>query len=340
MINFFLFLFLYNLFFVYYYKSFSKIYKLYDFPDNNRKIHKEQVPLLGGLILVSNIIFFLVIDIFFIKLTDKHIFISLISYLSFFVGLFLFYLMGLFDDKFQLSANLKLLLMIFITSLFVFLDKNLILNDLKFSFYYSKISLNYFSYFITILCFLLFINAFNMLDGINGQAASYAIFALIILILKGIFVTASVCLIISLLFFLYLNFRNKSFLGDSGTLLLGYLISYSYIKAYNFNESFFTDEIFLIMSVPGYELLRLAVKRIINRNHPFKPDNSHIHHLILKRESFVKTFLVIQLLLSLPYLIYFFFSNFFYSFFVSLIFYLSVVFIYSKEDRKNYKILK
>jgi UDP-GlcNAc:undecaprenyl-phosphate GlcNAc-1-phosphate transferase len=340
MINLFLFIILFNLFFVYYYNSFSKIYKLYDFPDNNRKIHKQQVPLLGGLILVLNIIIFLVTDIFFNKLTDKDIFISLISYLSFFVGLFLFYLIGFFDDKFQLSPNLKLFFMVFIITFFLIIDKNLILNNLKFSFYSSKISLKYFSYFFTIFCFLLFINAFNMLDGINGQAASYAIFVLIIIILKGIFVITSVSLIIALLFFLYLNFRNKSFLGDSGTLLLGYLISYSYIKAYNYNESFFADEIFLIMSVPGYELLRLAIKRIINRKHPFKPDNSHIHHLILKRENFTTTFLAIQLLLSLPYLIYFFFSNFFYSFFVSVIIYSSVVFIYSKEDHKNYKIVK
>ena len=64
-----------------------------------------------------------------------------------------------------------------------------------------------------------------MWDGINLQAGFYCILIFLIFILKGIFVNLSLILIISLLFFLYLNFKNKAYLGESGTQLMAFIIS-------------------------------------------------------------------------------------------------------------------
>jgi UDP-N-acetylmuramyl pentapeptide phosphotransferase/UDP-N-acetylglucosamine-1-phosphate transferase len=110
------------------------------------------------------------------------------------------------------------------------------------------------------------------------------------------------------------------------------MISYIFIKLYNTNKLFLADEIFLIMSVPGYELLRLAIQRIFNKKHPFLPDNNHIHHLIGQKYKFIVKFFIIQFILIFPYLFYIFFNHFFFSFLISLFLYtVSVVYFYKEN---------
>ena len=99
------------------------------------------------------------------------------------------------------------------------------------------------------------------------------------------------------------------FLGDSGTLLIGFIISYFFIKSYNNNNIFYSDEIVLIMLIPGFELLRLAIFRIFKKKHPFKADRNHIHHLILKKHKFLNTFIIIQILFILPYVLFSYLDN-------------------------------
>ena len=176
-----------------------------------------------------------------------------------------------------------------------------------------------------------------MLDGINGQATCYVLFIFFLLVTKNILVTFIGVLFVSLLFFLILNFQNKSFLGDSGALPLGYVISYIFIKIYNTNKLFLADEIFLIMSIPGYELLRLAIKRILNKSHPFLPDNNHIHHLIGKKYKFIVTFFIIQFVLIFPYLFYILSNQFFFSFFLSLFLYTLCIIYFYKTRSVNAK---
>ena len=145
-------------------------------------------------------------------------------------------------------------------------DEGLLIKKLTFSFYNFEINLGIFSYFFTIICFLLFMNAFNMIDGINGQAATYSIFIFLVFIFKNINIIFYSLILIPLIIFLIFNFKNKIFLGDNGTLPLGYFISYIFIDNYNEVKSFYCDEIFLIMMIPGFELLRLAIYRIIKKN--------------------------------------------------------------------------
>ena len=126
----------------------------------------------------------------------------------------------------------------------MFLDKDLTIKHVNFSFSSFIFDLNNFGIFFTILCFLLFINSFNMLDGINGQAASYSIYILILFIFYNVNLFLSINLILVLLIFLYFNFKDKIFLGDSGTILLGFIISYFFIKSFNLGANILSDEIF------------------------------------------------------------------------------------------------
>ena len=134
-----------------------------------------------------------------------------------------------------------------------------------------------------------------------------------------------------------MNFKNKSFLGDSVTLSLGFLIAYIFIKSYNLKYILYADEIFLIMSLPGYELIRLAFTRILKKRHPFKADSNHIHHLIIKRLGFIKAYLIIQLLLIIPYLLFISLRNFYFSIITSLILYCYVIYLFKKRFHETVK---
>jgi UDP-N-acetylmuramyl pentapeptide phosphotransferase/UDP-N-acetylglucosamine-1-phosphate transferase len=312
-------------------KPISRFYNLYDYPDFKRKLHKAPVPLLGGLFLQINLFVIFFLNFFLEKLLDEN-FLLFSKSLALFIFTFLFYLLGFVDDKYRVRANIKLLLMIFLLTLFLIFDHSFLLNNLIFTFYDKKIFLGGYSYFVTILCFLLFINAFNMLDGLNGQAVSYTIFILIIFIFKGVSANLSILLILTSLFFLYLNFKNKTYLGDSGSLVLGFILSYLFLKSYNLNNSFGADEIFLIMCIPGYELLRLAIKRIVHKKHPFTGDNDHIHHLMIRNYNFIKSYFVIQLLLIAPYIANLILKKFYTSLAFSLLIYCLAIYYFSKKN--------
>lgn len=336
MYSFFLIYLFFNLIFFFYYKPISKLYNLYDYPDNNRKLQKYPIPLLGGLFFIINLSIIFILNLF-LKFTENNLVIFFDNQISFFLISYSFYFLGYYDDKYHIKANVKLFIMISFIFIALLLDKNLLLTDLKFTFYSSYFSLGNYSFPITILCFLLFINAFNMLDGLNGQAVTYAIFIFTIFIFKGVLANLSILLILTSMFFLYLNFKNRTYLGDSGSLILGFILSYLFLKSYNLNNSFKADEIFLIMCIPGYELLRLAIKRIIQKKHPFTADSNHIHHLMIRNYNFIKSYFIIQLLLIAPYIANLILKKFYTSLVFSLLIYCLLIYYFSKKnEEKNF----
>lgn len=333
--SFFFIIFFFNFVLYYFYKQISLTYNIFDFPDFKRKIHKKKIPLLGGLFIILNLFLIFLLHFFYIEIFDNNYFKNIESFFSFFFVAFFIYLLGFFDDKYKLKANSKLIITTIILILAIYVDRDILLKNLNFNSINYNINLFNYSYFFTIFCLLLFINAFNMLDGINGQASTYFLFVLSIFLIKGILLFLILALVITTSFFLFYNFKSKIFLGDSGSLLLAYIIGYIFIKSYNLENKFSAEEIFLIMSVPGYELLRLAVTRLLNKKHPFNADNLHIHHLILKNFAFFKTFLIIQFILISPYTMYILLNNFFISFFLSLVFYtLFIRYFYNKSAKK------
>jgi UDP-GlcNAc:undecaprenyl-phosphate GlcNAc-1-phosphate transferase len=209
-----------------------------------------------------------------------------------------FFFTGLLDDKVEISANKKLFLICLVTFVYCTLDPSVQVNHVIFSTYLPSFTLNGFSIFATVLCFMLFMNAFNMFDGINLQSASYYLFFLCFLIYLFGFNFFLIVLMISCLFFLYLNYKNICFLGNNGSMYISFVLCVLTIK-YNTNSNyiFFSDQIFLLMAIPGLELLRLAIFRIIKKKHPFKADQNHLHHLMLRSFGYAKTFFIIQFLI-------------------------------------------
>tara|TARA_B100001093_G_C26851277_1_gene1025277 strand:+ start:3574 stop:4572 length:999 start_codon:yes stop_codon:yes gene_type:complete len=274
----------------------SKFVNLYDIPDKKLKTHKNNTPLIGGSILIFNIFLLLIIDLilkvqlfdFFLSFKEKFIFLFM---------LFSYFLLGFYDDKFNINPNKKFFLLIFITTVFVILDENLVIQKFSLSFYDYKIFLGKYSIFFSIFCFVILINALNFYDGINGQSLIFYLLVFLYLF----FVTERVQLygiiLIILTFLLFLNLSNRLFLGDNGIYVMGLFLSVSLIYEHNvYKNILFADEIFMLLLLPGFDLLRLTIFRLLKGKNPFYGDRNHIHHLLIKRYSLLNTNLILLIL--------------------------------------------
>lgn len=304
---FFLFIVILSLILILSFNFLKKKIKIFDIPDNFRKIHKKPVPLFGGIF----VFFIILITILFDFFVNEYIFLTKREMIAFLVGILSFFFLGLYDDVFLLKPTVKLFLTLFFIIIIIHIDDNLIINSLSFSFLDNEIALSSFSKIFTILCFLIFINALNMFDGLNGQCASYSIIlALIFSIFSNNLNIYLVSLVIILTFFLFINMQRKSFLGDSGSYLLGYILSFFIIKNYNIQMSLSADLIFLLMYLPGYDLIRLFTIRLMKNKNPFTADKNHIHHIYLKKFNETQTLFIIQLLSFTPFFLTYYIKNF------------------------------
>ena len=130
-------------------------------------------------------------------------------------------------------------------------------------------------------------------------------------------------------------YKNKLFLGDSGSYILSFIIALTLIKLFNTSNNIFSDEVFLFLCIPGYDLLRLAITRIMNKKHPFKGDKNHIHHLILNKLGYLKTIIYLNLICFVPIIFNYIFVQNLLAILISLTLYMFTIY-YFKND-KNYK---
>jgi UDP-GlcNAc:undecaprenyl-phosphate/decaprenyl-phosphate GlcNAc-1-phosphate transferase len=299
---------------------------LFDKPDNIRKFHKKDVPLTGGFFIYATITAYFVIHklnlINFNFLSDNELYI-------YYICATLFFALGIYDDKKNLNANYKLSLTIIIILINIFFDETSTLKKINLSFL-PIFDIGGFSIFWTLICYLLFINAFNMLDGINLQTALYSLVLCLIFLIYGFNYFFFISIIISLIFFSILNYKNNSFMGDSGTYLLSYTFSYFFIKSYNYGNIVSADLIVLAMFLPGLELVRVFFERLLIRKHPFSADRRHLHHLLLKKFNLFYTLLIIQSVITLPLIFAIITENILLPLIIQLIIYTFLVIKYKK----------
>jgi len=273
-------------------KKISKFINLYDKPNKKRKIHFVPTPSIGGIILVINLVLVGLINFFF-KILD-------FNYSIFFFYALVIFFIALIDDIFDILPFKKFFLTSLVIFFFLLFNNEKLISRVIFDFYYLSIENYFISFFITWLCVMLLLNAINLYDGINGQLATYAIFVFAIFLYKNIFFDLSFFILFFLLFFLYNNLRGRIFLGDNGSFLIGFVIAFIVISN-NSTANYLTGEkIFLLMFLPGIDMFRLFVERLINKKNPFIADSSHVHHLFIKKFSIKKLYFFNILVYVLP----------------------------------------
>jgi UDP-N-acetylmuramyl pentapeptide phosphotransferase/UDP-N-acetylglucosamine-1-phosphate transferase len=173
---FFAFTFIYNFFFLYFFKKISKILNIFDAPNQKRKIHKNKIANIGGVLIYFNFFFILLFYVFTKDFLLIKLFVNEKEFLGFIFFSSMFFIIGILDDKYDINANYKFLFFCCLIYLLLSFDNSLLIKNINFSFTNSVINIHSISIFFTIIAFLLFINAFNMLDGINLLACFYSLF--------------------------------------------------------------------------------------------------------------------------------------------------------------------
>jgi len=339
MIKIFLLLLLSNLLVLFNLKKFSRFINIYDKPNKKLKKHKSNVPLVGGIIIIINIIIYSFLSLFF-ETPFKDIVVLNKEYISVFFLATSFFLLGLYDDKFKLNPDKKFFLSIVFCIFALTLNKNLLIENVNLSFLGRTIIFNEFSFFFTLFCVIILINSLNFYDGINGQSLIFFIIVFGYLSIQSPLQLFYLILIFVCIFILFLNLQNKIFLGDSGVYLLGSILAILLIYEYNiFKTIRFADEIFLLLILPGLDLLRLTVMRIIKGKNAFYGDRNHIHHLLTNRFSLVFSNAILFLLSIFSITLFKLLNlNFFITFFIFLITYIfTIQFLKSNDKKYNYR---
>ena len=181
-------------------------------------------------------------------------------------------------------------------------------------------------------------NSFNLTDGLNGIAISYALIIFISIFLIFNLNDFDYFIVLNFIFILFLslifNLKNKIFLGNNGAYLISFFISVFLIKFYNETLSdikFDTDRIFLMLMIPGIDMLRLFIFRIKDKKNPFTRDQNHLHHYLKKKVSQEKVFILYAFLISVPIIL----DNIFKNMTIFLILIQIVLYIFMINRLKN-----
>ena len=275
--------------------KFCKERKLYDIPDF-RKRHKQAIPRLGGIAFLPCMLlsFGLVLVIFSIKYSTYESVHLWYLYLLF--GFFMIYIIGLFDDILGLTARFKFLVQFFAACCLP--TAGIYINNL-FGFFGVWTIPSYVGIPLTVFLILLIINAMNLIDGIDGLSSSLSLIALCVyLFVFSAFNAWVICVMCaglagSLVAFFYFNMfgkpdkNTKIFMGDSGSLTLGYLISalfVRYLMLYAENGECDYSGVVLAYSaliIPTFDVVRVVLFRIRKREPIFGADRNHIHHRLM-----------------------------------------------------------
>ena len=253
-------------------------FKLFDRP-NARKEHSIPTPTFGG---ISIFVGMMVSLLFWFKFNNHP------TIITFFLSMILLFGVGIMDDLKDLAARYKLVIEAGVATLLAVSG----IRITSFGGLFGITELHIMAqYIITVVTIVGITNAFNIIDGIDGLAGGLGFMSLVTL---GIFLTISkdlnyamiaFALAGALLGFLYFNFNPaKIFMGDTGSLVLGFIIAVLCVQLMKINSTPVIPNIYVftlgIVMIPVFDTLRVFGTRIWKGRSPFSADKTHIHHLI------------------------------------------------------------
>ena len=255
-------------------------------PPGTHKIHASSVPSMGGVAIMIGAILALLMGLPLHQWIERK---------YFFISISLMFLIGLRDDVLALTPRQKLISQFLPVLVIVFLDRVLLVSFYEWN---NDPLPQYMSYLISFVTVIIVSNAYNLIDGIDGLAGAVGVLVLVFL---GIwFIEAddrytgliALCFAGALVAFLIFNWQPSSiFMGDTGALTIGLLLSVFAIRFINLNASLSADHpakfaasistAFCILIVPLFDTFRVILIRLRQLQSPFHADRNHIHHRFL-----------------------------------------------------------
>ena len=290
--------------------------RLFDMPDD-RKMHDTPIPRLGGITFLPILLICvcLVIGIWImqnIPYMTTNLITMFVRFVLLFVGMMMLYLVGVVDDLIGVTYQAKFMVQIACALLFPL--SGLWIHDLCGMFWINEVPA-WVGIPLTVFAVVYVTNAINLIDGLDGLAAGICSVALFTLGLAAsmrgqhlFLVLAFGMLGILLPFWIYNVYGNvqkghKIFMGDTGSLTLGYLVSFLLIYMVGDSDMTFPKEMLIIglstMLLPMFDIVRVVIVRLRNHHNPFLPDKNHIHHKLLRTGLNARWAMAILILLSL-----------------------------------------
>jgi UDP-GlcNAc:undecaprenyl-phosphate GlcNAc-1-phosphate transferase len=261
--------------------SLIKRYRLYDMP-GERKEHSVPIPTLGGIAIVGGMMISLLMWFPFSGSPEQ---------LSFFFAVLVLFGIGIMDDLKNLSAKYKFMVQAALAVLVSIAGIRITSFEGLFGIDELPVMAQYTFTFLTIVGIT---NAFNLVDGIDGLAGGLGFMSLIIL---GLFLTMSgdiqtalvaFALAGGILAFLYFNLNPaRIFMGDTGSLVLGFVIAILCVRLLQVNLMVASPVlphapmfVLGVVLIPVFDTIRVFATRIWKGRSPFVADKTHIHHLL------------------------------------------------------------
>lgn len=256
-------------------------FRLYDMP-SARKLHSSPIPTMGGIAIMAGMMAGLVL---------WFPFSNELAQVSFFFSIAVLFGLGILDDLKDLSARYKFIIQLGLALLIALSGIRITTFSGLFGIYDLPLNAQY---TFTILAIVGITNAFNLIDGIDGLAGGLGFMSLVtlgfFLTMNGDAYTALIAFALAggILAFLYFNFNPaKIFMGDTGSLVLGFVTAVLCIRLMQVNEmaanpvlSHAPVFVLGIVLIPFYDTLRVFALRIWKGKSPFVADKTHIHHLL------------------------------------------------------------
>ncbi len=241
---------------------------------NARKVHVRTMPRIGGLAI------FIAFLIGYALLLPASRYNDAIL-----IGAVVIVLTGLIDDRFQLTARVKLMGQMIATVVVLNSGMRIEMINLPFD---QQLYLGSWSIPVTVLWLIGITNAINLIDGLDGLAAGVSSIALgtiaVLAIIQGnVYLTMMALLLLaSTLGFLVHNFYPaKIFMGDTGALFLGYMLAVFSLIGFK-NVTLFSLVVpVLLLGLPISDTIFAIVRRLVQGRPPMSPDKSHMHHQLI-----------------------------------------------------------
>ena len=267
--------------------SLVKIAHLKSIVDNPdaRKLNKVPVPVLGGVGVFFGIMFSLSVAGYYVE--GMNIQFELI------IAMLIMLYTGVGDDILQLSPRLRFALQIFVVCLMMFLG-GIYIDDFHGLWGIGRLPW-YIAVTLTIFSCVGIINSINLIDGVDGLCSGYGVFASLAFafcflrmgdVSYAILAFAVAGAIFPFMLHNMFGERYKMFLGDGGSLVLGFICSLYVMRVIQSgNEVVSESTISLtlaVLAIPVFDTLRVMTARIIAKRSPFSPDKTHLHHMFIR----------------------------------------------------------
>jgi UDP-GlcNAc:undecaprenyl-phosphate GlcNAc-1-phosphate transferase len=274
---------------------FADAWGLVDRP-NERKQHVGQIPLIGGLAAFVGVLAGALVD------GQAPLFTNALLATAAVLAV-----VGALDDRFELSVRTRLLVqtgavlaMIAVTGVHIHTLGHLFGREFE---------LGVFGIPLTVVAVIGLLNAFNMMDGIDGLAGTLALVSIGAIIMyqgqpqwPGVIVL--VLLAGALVPYLAVNLGlvgRKIFLGDAGSMVVGYLLAWTliHLSQSGSTQELSTIDVLWCVALPVLDTLQVMVRRIREGKSPFQPDRGHVHHMMLRAGLGPRTTLVTLVMLAI-----------------------------------------